>query len=159
MARAARYSVSALSHVPKSRSTFPRLLASSRSNLGNVLRDFGTWDKAETEYRAALAIFTKLLAEFPAVPSYRRDFATTHASLGILLHYDLKKRWDQAAAEYRAAIAIQQKLVADFPNVPDYRARLASSHYNLGNALDNLGERDQAGTEFRTAMAIRRKLV
>ena len=102
----------------------------------------GKRPEAEEQYRKALAIQEKLVAEFPAVPEYRRDLALSHNNLGILLS-GLRKR-PEAEEQYRKALAIQEKLVAEFPAVPEYRKDLAGSHNNLGDLLTDLGKRPEA---------------
>jgi tetratricopeptide (TPR) repeat protein len=90
------------------------------------------------------------------VPDYRRDLASSHNSLGLLLS-DLGKR-PEAEAEYRQALALPEKLASDFPGVPRYREELARSHNNLGNLLSDLGKRPEAEAEYRQALALQEKL-
>jgi len=113
-------------------------------------------DQAPMEYRVVLDIQKKLTAEFPEVLEYRRELASSHYDLAILLANGGKP--DRAQAEYRAAIDIQKKLVAEFPWVREYRHALAQSHNNRGIVLADLGKRDQAEAEYRAAIDIKKKL-
>jgi tetratricopeptide (TPR) repeat protein len=98
-----------------------------------------------------------LAADFPDVPEYRRDLASSHTNLGGLL--GLLGRPAAAVAEFKSGQAVQAKLAADFPTVPAYRADLATSHNNLGYMLADIGRRADAEPEYRAAMAIREQLV
>jgi serine/threonine-protein kinase len=131
-------------------------LATSHSNLGNVLAGLGRRDEAGKEHRAALALWEKLVEQFPALPEYRQNLALSHNNLGNLLK-NLGRR-DEAEKEYRVALALQEKLATQFPVQTDYRQELALSHNNLGSLLKNLGRRDEAGKEHQAALALQEKL-
>src|SRR6185369_15374814 len=98
--------------------------------------------EAESEFRAALAIEYQLVANFPAVPAYRRDLAKTLVGLGKLL-LDLGKAAD-AETEFRQALALLDRLVTEFPDVPSYTDHLATTYSSLGLALDKQAMLDQA---------------
>jgi tetratricopeptide (TPR) repeat protein len=107
-----------------------RELAESHHNLGSLLAEFRKGPEAEQQYRKALAMEEKLVAQFPAVPQYRVDLAGSHNRLGMLLT-GLGKR-PEAEQECRKALAIRERLVAEFPTVPQYRVDLGGSYCNLG---------------------------
>jgi tetratricopeptide (TPR) repeat protein len=132
-------------------------LALSHNNLGVLLADLGKRPEAEEQYRKALAIWGKLVAEFPAMPDHRKHVGVSHINLGLLLA-GLGKR-PEAEEQYRKALAVLEKLVADFPAVPDYRKHVGVSHINLGLLLAGLGKRPEAEEQFRKALAIEEKLV
>jgi tetratricopeptide (TPR) repeat protein len=67
--------------VPDYRRDWVSELARSHNNLGALLRDTGKRDEAEEQYRSSLAIREKLVAEFPTVPDYRSDLASSHNNL------------------------------------------------------------------------------
>jgi tetratricopeptide (TPR) repeat protein len=121
-----------------------------------VLADLGKRAEAEAAYRQALAIQDKLAGEYPAVPQYRQELATSHNNLGIL-HARLGKR-AEAEEAYRKALAIHEKLAGEYPAVPQYRQELATSHNNLGNLLASLGKPAEAEAAYRQALAIQAKL-
>jgi tetratricopeptide (TPR) repeat protein len=114
-------------------------------------------EKAEGEYRAALAIRKQLVKEFPKVPGYRNDLGASHSNLaGLLRNTD---RLQEAEAEYGVTLHLQKQLVKEFPNVPVYRQELAAAHHNLGALLQATRRPREAETEFRAALAIRKRLV
>jgi tetratricopeptide (TPR) repeat protein len=112
--------------------------------------------EAEAAYRQALALQERLTADFPAVPAYRLELASSYNSLGVLLR-DLRK-WAAAESACRQALALRERLAADFPAMPLYRQELASSHNNLGMLLAALGKRAEAEAAYRQALALRERL-
>jgi eukaryotic-like serine/threonine-protein kinase len=119
--------------------------------------ELGRNDEALTELQAAQALQQKLVEQFPDVPKYRHDLATTRASLGRLFA-DLSK-WEEALAEYGAARDLMQKLVEQFPDVPDYQHDLARIYTNLGHRCGNLGKWNEARAEFQAANRLAQQLV
>jgi serine/threonine-protein kinase len=85
-----------------------KLEAAAQFRVGYLLQALGQGADAEAAYRAALALRERLAADFPAVPEYRRDLATSHNNLGNLL----RGRGQAGAAEaaFRAALAAQERL-------------------------------------------------
>ncbi len=132
-------------------------LGASHNQLGLLLAGLGKRPEADEQHRKALAVREKLVADFPAVPVYRRELAQSHNNLGLLLA-ELGKG-PEAEEHVRRAQAIQEKLVADFPAVPRYRQDLALSHNNLGLLLGGLKKGPAAEQQYRTALAIQEKLV
>jgi serine/threonine protein kinase/tetratricopeptide (TPR) repeat protein len=126
------------------------------SRVAYLRANLGQKDEAGAGFQEAIAAYGQLAADFPAVPQYRHELATSHNSLGVLLA-DLGKR-AEAEAAHRQALAIQDRLAADYPAVPQYRQRLAGSHNNLGNLLADLGKRAEAEAAFRQALTIQDKL-
>jgi serine/threonine protein kinase/Tfp pilus assembly protein PilF len=124
--------------------------------VGSLWDKLGRRDEARAEYERALAIQAKLADDFPAVPAYRRDVATSHYNLGRLLR-DLGKR-PEAEEHHRQALKIQGKLAAEFPDVPDYRQDAAMSHNELGILFGNLGKRPEAEAQYGQALEIDEKL-
>ena len=119
--------------------------------------DLGKRPEAEEQYRKALAIQEKLVAEFPAVPEYRKRPGRQPQQPG-----DSAGRPGEAAGGGGAVSESPgdpEKLVAEFPAVPEYREDLARSHNNLGNLLAGLGKRPEAEEQYRKALAIQEKLV
>jgi serine/threonine protein kinase/tetratricopeptide (TPR) repeat protein len=124
--------------------------------VGYLLQVLGQKEEAVSAYRGALPIYETLAADFPGVPVYRHQVASSHNNLGLLLA-DLG-RWEAAGAEYRTALTAFEKLAAAFPAVPDYRGDLARGHRNLARLLAGLGQRMAAEAEHRSALAVREKL-
>jgi serine/threonine protein kinase len=117
----------------------------------------GELKEAEESYRAALALRTQLVADFPTVPQYRRDLAASQDSLASLLF--ATGRPHEAEDLFRVALAAKKQLVADFPTVPDYRQSLAQSHNNFGGLLYVTKRLQEAETEFRSALDLQKQLV
>jgi serine/threonine protein kinase/tetratricopeptide (TPR) repeat protein len=117
----------------------------------------GQKDEAVAGYEDAIRLFSKLAADFPAVPQYRQSLAGSHGSLGILLA-DLGKQ-PEAEAAFREALSVGEKLAADFPTVREYRQWLATTHVNLGVLLAGLRKSREAEAAYRQALKIQEKLV
>jgi serine/threonine protein kinase/tetratricopeptide (TPR) repeat protein len=132
-------------------------LAASRSNLGTLLHELGRPDEAETELRAAVGLFAKLLADHPADADNRRDQGTSRTNLGALLKE--RGNYEEAEKECRAGLELRKSLADEFPNILICRQQLAGSYGTLGNLLQSLGRRGQAEAEFRRAIELSRKLV
>jgi serine/threonine protein kinase/tetratricopeptide (TPR) repeat protein len=124
--------------------------------LALVRSEMGEKEAALKDYERAQTIFGQLVANFPAVPEYRKELARSLNNLGLLLR-DLGQR-SAAEQAYRRALEIKEKLAADFPTVPDYRHELASTFNNLGILLRDLGQWAAAENAWRRALEIREKL-
>jgi serine/threonine protein kinase/tetratricopeptide (TPR) repeat protein len=131
-------------------------VAQAAYRVGYIEVRLGRKEQGIAAFQMARDAHRKLAADFPAVPSYRREQARSHNNLGALLG-DLGKR-TEADEQYRQALAIQEKLAVDFPATPDYRQELARSHYNLGILLAESGNRAEAEEQHRQALAVQEKL-
>lgn len=100
-----------------------------RVSLGGILMEQGKLAAAE-QYRQAIQLATRTVAEYPNVPSYRKTLADSHRHLGTLLNHDGER--DRAAEHLRLAQASYQELVTKFPNVIDYRLELAAMLAAIG---------------------------
>jgi tetratricopeptide (TPR) repeat protein len=98
-----------------------------------------------------LAIREKLAADFPAVPAYRSNLASSHNNLGLLLAGLGKGA--VAQQQYRKALAIREKLAADFPAVPGYRVELGASYCNFGDLMARGGKLADSLVWFQKAIA------
>jgi tetratricopeptide (TPR) repeat protein len=85
--------------------------------------------EAEAAYRDALALYSKLAADFPADPEFRSKLAQCHANLGILVYETGRPK--EAEAAFRAALALYSKLAPDFPASPEYQNDLAAMMGNV----------------------------
>jgi tetratricopeptide (TPR) repeat protein len=99
----------------------------------------------------------QLAADFPAVPEYRQQLATSHQNLGALLQVTGPAQ--EAERAWRDVLKLQQQLAADFPTVPDYRQQLAASHNSLGALLHVTGRAQDAERAYRDALKLRQQLV
>jgi tetratricopeptide (TPR) repeat protein len=126
------------------------------SRLALVRLELGEKEAAVKDFERMQAIFTRLAAEFPAVPTYRDRLAMSYNNLGLLLK-DLGQR-PAAEQSHRRALDLQEKLAAEFPAVPVYRLDLAKCHHNLGILLTDLGQHAAAERAFRRALDLRERL-
>ena len=116
----------------------------------------GRPDEWRRECELALGIRQQLVADFPSVPTYRADLASSHINLGVVLaHLEQRK---EAAAAYRAAMNLLTPLAAEFPSVLDYKKQLAASHNNLGAVLSDLGQQKEAEVAYRAALQLQEQL-
>jgi tetratricopeptide (TPR) repeat protein len=116
----------------------------------------GQNEAALAGYREAVALRTRLAADFPAAPEHRSELAVSHNSLGVLL-MSLGKLADAEAA-LRQSATINEELAAEFPAVHDHAFRLAANHSNLGVLLRDLGRWPKAEAANRRAIALNEKL-
>jgi serine/threonine-protein kinase len=140
-------------------------LAITQNKMGQLLAGLGRntgVDSAESFFRSALALMTKLTVEHPGNVDYRVELGTSYTKLANLLRLLGRVNGPEGAeSAYRSALVIQQKLVADFPNMPDYRQELALTYNNLGNLLKDIGRTtgpDSAESAYRAALSLREKL-
>jgi eukaryotic-like serine/threonine-protein kinase len=131
-------------------------LASSRNNLGELLRHLGRREEARAEYTQAIDLHERLAAEHPSVAEYRSELARTRNDLGILLN-DLGRR-EEARAEIAQAIDLRERLAAEHPSVAEYRVGLASSATTLGVVLIALGRWEEARAEYAKAIDLHERL-
>ena len=112
------------------------------NNLGKT-HDLGKKPSRRKEkeelVRKAIEIRERLTAEFPTVPKYAANLATSCTSLAVLLD----ERQDFQAAEqwYRRAIDCSNKLTVAYPTVPEYLYRSLSARHDLAICLTETGRR------------------
>ncbi|VTR96206.1 serine threonine protein kinase : Cyclin-dependent kinase-activating kinase (Fragment) OS=Gemmata sp. Wa1-1 PE=3 SV=1: Pkinase: TPR_2 [Gemmata massiliana] len=118
--------------------------------VGVIQYRLGRRPEAETAFRSAVAAYTALVADLPAVPEHRRHLVTSHENLAGML--------DRAsgADHYRQGFAIREKLAADFPALPWCRQSLAAGHRRMGQMDGSPLGRDE---HFRRAVATLEQLV
>ncbi len=100
-------------------------LAVVNLNLGTLLQGAGRAIDAESAYRAAIAVQSRLVEDYPTNPYFRDVLAGIHHSLGDLLQG--AGRDGEAEAAFRVALTIRTKLVKDFPKVAYYKNDLVGS--------------------------------
>ncbi|CAN5641640.1 serine/threonine-protein kinase [soil metagenome] len=124
-------------------------LAKVHNNLGNLYQVRSRIADAEREYRAALAVMTKLVREFPGTPDYRNDLAYCHNNLGNL--FRAAENYTAAETEFQAAIDIQTKLVADYPTVPQYCNAMANTFVGMAGVKRKTNAIDEAKKNLAAA--------
>jgi tetratricopeptide (TPR) repeat protein/predicted Ser/Thr protein kinase len=127
-------------------------------NVGDVQKMLGRDDAAQESYEQAIALFTRLVDDFPTDPSYQQDLAASQFALGSLW---LRFRGQPQAAEkpLRDALALQEQLAADPSHAPEYRRDLGRTHNELGEMLKQIGREAEAESAYRAAIQIQERLV
>jgi eukaryotic-like serine/threonine-protein kinase len=120
--------------------------------LGELLRDRGETQQAETLMRAAIRIFEDLISgaagdgeQAPA--GYRESLAVCRCHLARLL--GRADQHDEAEATFRAAL---EGLAPLAPGSPRSQDRLADVYRYRGTWLHERGQREEAAIEFRRAL-------
>jgi tetratricopeptide (TPR) repeat protein len=113
-------------------------------------------EKADEQYRAALALFRKLAGEAARGQDCRDDLATTLNNRGMLLAE--QERTKESAEHYREALVLRQQLAGDFHGVSGYRQSLVGVHINLGNLLARQDRGEEAVDQYQQALVIQKKL-
>ncbi len=117
----------------------PRAEAAFRNNLAAVFDVQGRYPEAETEYRAAIALYRTIYG-----PEHQ-SVAGSRDNLGLVL--EAQGNFAEAEAEHRAVIALFETALG--PDHPD----VAPSRSNLALALESQGKYAEAEAELRTAVA------
>jgi tetratricopeptide (TPR) repeat protein len=122
-------------------------------SCGQMSRILTTPDSGEAEeyLRRAERLLEKLVADYPAVPSFREVKATNHRRLAEL--FVRTNRPADAEAAYRQELAICEELATDFARWPQYREHVADSAWRLGNFLLKANHADEAEQVLHTALA------
>ncbi len=133
-------------------------LAGCLALLGELHRDRGDDEQAESLLRGAIQIFEGIISEAeadgqPAPADYRESLAACQSHLARLL--GRVGRHDQAEEFFRAAI---EGLVPLVPGSPRSQDRLADVYRHRGTWLDDRGRREQAAVEFGRALDLWRGL-
>jgi serine/threonine protein kinase len=127
-------------------------LALALDARGLVHRDQGQVPPAEQDFRRALELLDKLVAEFPTVPRHRETLAKVCNSLG-LLEQDLG-HLANAEALLRRELPLVERLAQDFPDRPEHRRELARSLVNLGIVLLGQNRIGDAEAAFRRGVEV-----
>ena len=132
-------------------------LADNANNVALFMYQSGQFSQAESGYRQAIALRSKLAAEEPAEPEHRRQHAAALINLANVLK-DTGRSADAETAS-REALALLDQLIRDKPNDPQTRRALAACLNNWANQLTEEGRFDEAKTSFNRALDLQEKLV
>ena len=119
---------------------------------GWVNREIGDFTAAENDFRRALELLEKLVAEFPTVPRHREVLAKVCNSLGML-EKDTG-RVEEAETHLRRQVPLARRLAEDFPARPEYRTILGRALSNLGIALFESGRSAESEPILREAIEL-----
>ena len=116
----------------------------------------GKEKEAETAYRDALTIQTKLVNQAPYISQYQDDLARTAFNLGdLLIDQDLMT---DARISYLEAAKRWQTLVERHPAVTIFHIRLADAHAALSRVYLQAKDTKKAEEASQHALTIKRKL-
>ena len=134
-------------------SAMPRSVPSRRSPSTAAAGCTARWETctaAENDFRQALGLLERLVADFPTVPRHREVLARACNSLG-LLEKDTG-RLDDAEVHLRRQVPLARRLAEDFPDRPEYRSILGRALTNLGTVLFQGGRSTDALPVLREAI-------
>jgi len=117
---------------------------------GWVHRELGDMAAAERDFRQALDLLDRLVAEFPTIPRHREVLAKACNSLGVL-EKDTGRMGD-AEVHLRRQVPLARRLAEDFPDRPEYRSILGRALTNLGTVLFQVGRGADALPVLREAI-------
>ncbi|MBU7046665.1 MAG: tetratricopeptide repeat protein [Theionarchaea archaeon] len=99
-------------------------LAIAHNNYGNLLKDMGKYEEAESHYKESLRI--------------NPEYAGAHYNYGILLQE--MGKYEEAEFHYKESLRIN----------PEY----ADAHYNYGNLLQDMGKYEEAALHYKESLRI-----
>jgi eukaryotic-like serine/threonine-protein kinase len=123
---------------------------------GDIEDALGNCSEAETAYRKAIAVATRLVQNNDTEPEYENELACGYGNLGVI--YQKSGRAKDAEAVSRQALAILKNLVQKNPEVSEYQSSLALYQNNLGAIYQNTGRPNEAESTFKDALLIRKSM-
>jgi hypothetical protein len=130
--------------------------ADNGQKLGQAFEAIGLLREAEEAYRYAIGIREKLVADCPAVPSYRLQLASDYSGLASFAAE--ADQYNEAAAVYRKAVGVLEQLVEELPQAPVYRLQLEDNYRQLGDTLKEMGRVQEAERAYQQALQIQGEL-
>jgi serine/threonine protein kinase len=127
-------------------------LALSIDARGWIHREMGDLTKAEDDFRRALDLLDKLVAEFPTVPRHREALARAINSLGLI--EESTGRLADAEGHLRRELELVDRLAKDFPDRPEHQRELARTLSNLGSVLLAENQAGEAEPFLHRAIAV-----
>jgi serine/threonine protein kinase len=110
----------------------------------------GRKEQALVAWKMARDGYATLVTDFPSVPTFRQNLATSHSNLAIVLA-ELGNR-SKAEKQYRQALAIQEKLTAEFATEPQYQIDLGGGFCNVGIIVRDGGRPSESLDWFEKAI-------
>jgi eukaryotic-like serine/threonine-protein kinase len=127
-------------------------LASAMQDRGFINRELGDLAVAEIDYRRAIDIVEKLVAEFPTAPRHREVLAKAYNNLGWLEQET--SRLNDAEAHLRRVVTLTSRLAEDFPEWLEYRRLLARGLNAFGDVLQLQGNIAEAEPVLRRSIEV-----
>jgi serine/threonine protein kinase/Tfp pilus assembly protein PilF len=136
--------------------------AAQRRQLASLLQDLSRLpadrlEEAEPYYRRQIALWERLVADFPNRPEDREQIGHSHRVWGGRV--GRAGRLSEAEQAYRAALGAFEQLSASFPEVPDHWHYLADTHRILGGILATSKRLPEAEKAYRRAVELQDKCV
>jgi serine/threonine-protein kinase len=138
----------------------PSTLETGRAlvRLGDIRELLGLYQRAEADYRGALALLDKPAARPGADPELAKAVARAEVGLGILLKKS--NRFLESESSLRQAIIDLERLSKTLPDDVDVKKAQARARYQLGTLLARLKDRsDQDEALYRAAIAEQEAIV
>ena len=126
------------------------LLGEAYVCLSGILTVKGRPQQAEATLRQGVALYERLVSEYPDVPEHWWRLATSyHALCGFP-----QQSSGDAEKRCRAALELSEQLVSRWPGVAQYERALIVSHHILGNSLAAKGQPERAEKAFRQTIEL-----
>jgi tetratricopeptide (TPR) repeat protein len=125
--------------------------------VGDSLRVLGRLDEAEQQWRKALAIREKLVANNPTDLNGQRDLAVSYNRIGIILEEN--KRHEEAVAIFQKELEITERLVSAEPGSVQHQVDQSLRYRHIGKNLLALNRHAEALAAYRNGIAISKALV
>jgi len=131
--------------------------ALAHRRVGEVQQKLERLKPAEEAYRNAIAAFTTLAADFPAISDYEFNLAITQNLLGRLLKE--AGGFQEAEDVYGKALALGARLTSSMGALPDCQKVLAATHMGLGELFRAARRFPEAEQHARQGADLLEKLV
>jgi tetratricopeptide (TPR) repeat protein len=133
------------------------LVAGIYHNLGNInFRQQKPREAIESLQHAATT-WSALLADFPDVPKYQHEAASTHFMLGV--QHELNGETSKAQNELRQCLALSRQLFREEAGTPAALRDLTQALYHLGRLLQASGKTEEAEALWREEAILLNKAV
>ena len=112
----------------------------------------GQGQAAQSAYRQAIAILSRLAIDQPLEPTHRHALA--QAEFGLATFFKANEFWPECLAESRKAAAIWEELARERPLLFEYRQKQAESRSLIGDVYRRLGRLDESQEEHQAALGL-----
>jgi tetratricopeptide (TPR) repeat protein len=143
-------------HQPSADALVRRKAGRAFKYLGDIYRNIGQMDEAETAYLQAIERLDAWKREAPADADFQHDLADSYNWLGEL--YRTTERLAQAEAAFQDALRLQETLGADYPRRAQYHKEKARTLYNLGLVFKDTDRPRESKKAFQKAIDILQQL-
>jgi len=123
----------------------PLKQAKSHVNFGNILLVQNELERAEAEYRAAMALREQSLGP--------EDASVAGARLNLANVLTARGEHEQSEQELRRVLEVYEKTLG--PRHPS----VAAAHNNLANTLSRLGKHEEAEAEYRLTLSLKHEIM